>query len=160
MYKFGKRSLSKLETVHPVLQEVMKEAIKRSPVDFSITEGQRSTKRQLELYKAGKSKIDGVRKKSKHNYEPALAIDFMPIVNGKGTFSNMSAIDIVSGVIMSTAISMGVQVRWGGTFGSKTWRGWDKFHVELVGNPPLTFEKKEDIVKEEPKKSFWDRLFS
>lgn len=154
MYKFGKKSLEKLSTCEPVLQEVLKEAIKRSPIDFSITEGQRSTKRQHELFKAGKSKINGVTKLSKHNYEPSRAIDFMPIVNGKGTFTNMNAIDIISGVIMSTAISMSVNIRWGGTFGSKTWRGWDKFHFELVGNPPLKLQKKEAIVKK-PKKSFW-----
>ena len=75
MYKLGKGSLKKLESVHHDLVKIIKLAITRTPVDFGISEGHRSLERQKELYDQGKSKIDGINKKGKHNYSPSLAID-------------------------------------------------------------------------------------
>jgi len=74
-YKFGKKSLQKLARCHPDLQKIMKVAISRSKIDFGITEGYRSIARQKELFDEGKSKIDGITKMGKHNYQPALAAD-------------------------------------------------------------------------------------
>ena len=54
MPAFSKKSRAMLEQVHPDLQKVMEEAIKI--IDFSITEGARTKEKQLEYYKAGKSK--------------------------------------------------------------------------------------------------------
>lgn len=36
----------------------------------------RSPEEQLEAFKAGRSQLDGTKKKSNHNVEPSLAIDF------------------------------------------------------------------------------------
>jgi len=83
MYKFGERSLNNLESCHEDLQLIANEALKVSQVDFGISEGHRSLQRQLELFNAGKSKIDGVTKKGKHNYNPSLAFDFYAYVPGK-----------------------------------------------------------------------------
>jgi len=74
-FSFGERSLQKLSTCHPDLQKIMRLAIKRSDVDFGITEGHRSVERQKQLYDEGKSKIDGITRKGKHNYSPSLAVD-------------------------------------------------------------------------------------
>ena len=66
MYKFGNASKQKLSEVHPDLQKVLNLAISRSPLDFGISEGYRSPERQNQLYKEGKSRIDGINKKGKH----------------------------------------------------------------------------------------------
>ena len=57
MYKFSEKSKKKLETVDIKLQNLMNVAIKESPYDFSITEGIRTMKRQIELVAQGQSII-------------------------------------------------------------------------------------------------------
>lgn len=54
-YKLGNRSMQRLSGVHPDLVSVVKLAISKSKVDFTVLEGIRSPVRQKELYKAGKS---------------------------------------------------------------------------------------------------------
>ena len=46
MFKFSKKSLKKLEGLHPNLQKFFKELIKISPYDFSITQGVRTAEEQ------------------------------------------------------------------------------------------------------------------
>lgn len=75
MFKLGKRSLEKLNTCHKDLQLIINTAISLSDIDFGISEGHRSIELQNKYYKEGKSKIDGITKKGKHNYEPSLAVD-------------------------------------------------------------------------------------
>lgn len=75
MKSFGKNSTDKLSTCHPDLQKIYNLAISRTNIDFGISEGHRDLDRQYQLYLEGKSKIDGVNKKGKHNYEPSLAVD-------------------------------------------------------------------------------------
>jgi peptidoglycan L-alanyl-D-glutamate endopeptidase CwlK len=43
--------------------------------------------RQQKLYQQGKSKLDGINKRSKHNYYPSLAVDIMPYKKGTNAFS-------------------------------------------------------------------------
>lgn len=75
MNEFGKNSLKKLQTMHVDLQKVLKLAIKRSSIDFGISEGYRSLSRQYALWLAGKTKINGIGKKGKHNIKPSEASD-------------------------------------------------------------------------------------
>ena len=50
--------------------------------DCTILEGLRSTDRQQELYRQGKSKLDGLSKRSKHQPSPvhgmSMAVDVAP----------------------------------------------------------------------------------
>ncbi len=97
MYNFGKSSLSRLETCHPDIQLILHELIKI--YDVSVLEGKRSEARQMELFKEGKSHLDGVNKKSKHQPEDAYdndgillgklsyAVDIMPWKAGTNAFS-------------------------------------------------------------------------
>lgn len=71
------------DTLHPDLKKLVKVSLEVSQVDFVIVEGHRSVERQNELFKAGKSKIDGINKKGKHNYLPSLAFDFCAYVEGR-----------------------------------------------------------------------------
>ena len=71
---FGKRSLQKLETCDPRLQEICKEAIK--VMDFTVLCGHRAEDEQNRVYNEGKSKLQWP--KSKHNSKPSIAIDLAP----------------------------------------------------------------------------------
>ena len=104
MYNFGNRSLKNLETCHKDLVLVAKESLKVSQIDFGISEGHRSIERQNKLFKEGKSKIDGINKKGKHNYSPSNAFDFYAYVadNKKLAFDTVHLMYLV-GVITATA---------------------------------------------------------
>ena len=54
MYSYSRKSLDKLNTCHPDLQKILKEAIKH--YDVTIIEGVRALSRQEELVRTGKSK--------------------------------------------------------------------------------------------------------
>jgi len=83
VYKLGRRSKENYDTLHVDLQKIIDMALKTSQVDFTIIEGHRSVERQKELYDAGKSKIDGISNKGKHNYNPSMAFDFIASVPNK-----------------------------------------------------------------------------
>lgn len=84
-YVFSKKSLDKLETCHKDIQTILKELIQY--YDFSIVEGHRSQETQMKYFAEGKSKLDGVHKKSKHQSYPSMAVDIMPWKKGTNAFS-------------------------------------------------------------------------
>lgn len=84
-YSFGEKSLSKLSTCHPDIQKILNELIKI--YDFSVLEGERSLETQQKYFAEGKSKLDGVNKKSKHQSSPSMAVDIMPYKKGTNAFS-------------------------------------------------------------------------
>ena len=88
-YHLSEASLRKLAECHPDLQEVAKEAIKDSEIDFGISHGYRDPDYQFELFKKGRTfldgrwvktgavvtYLDGYEKRSKHNFTPSPAFD-------------------------------------------------------------------------------------
>ena len=82
-YAWGRRSLSRLEQCHPLLQTLMHRVIRRDdlPFDLTILCGHRSQAEQDAAYKAGTSKLKWPR--SKHNKTPSLAVDVAPFVGGQ-----------------------------------------------------------------------------
>jgi len=133
MYKFGNRSEEKLNTAHPDLIKIMNLAITRSRVDFGISEGQRPIERQKELFDQGKSKIDGINKKGKHNYNPSLAVDIYAFHKDLATRKRIAydreTLCYIAGIIVSCSYELYFKgetknlVRWGGN--------WDKDGVIL-----------------------------
>lgn len=85
MYSFSKTSLDRLNTCHPDIVEICKELIMF--YDFSVLEGHRTLEQQQEHFKAGRSRLDGINQKSKHQSYPSMAIDIMPYKNGTNAFS-------------------------------------------------------------------------
>lgn len=122
-FKFGTRSLEQLETCHPDLQLILRTSISISPVDFGISEGHRSIERQHKLFLEGKSKVDGINKKGKHNVYPSEAADIYiyhtdPAIRRKLAYS-VPHLSYVAGIIMATAMVLHTQekiehlIRWG-----------------------------------------------
>jgi len=92
MYSFGKKSLKNLKTCHKDIQLILEEAI--IMYDFSVIDGLRTQREQEKLFKAGRSKLDGVNRKSKHqgklnedNELVSYAVDIMPYKKGTNAFS-------------------------------------------------------------------------
>ena len=111
MYRFGKTSLQRLETVHTALREGCLLAIKYSTVDFGITEGLRSEERAEKLMQEGKSKLG---KKSKHCY--GYAVDIVCYdENGKVTWE-LDYYAEVAKYFQKAAEELAVPMRWGGNW--------------------------------------------
>lgn len=134
----GKGSLKALEGVHPDLVKVMQAAIKETPVDFTITDGVRTTAQQKALYAKGRTakgsivtNADGVIKKSNHQPKSdgyGHAVDLYPYIDGKIDFNDTKSLEIIAAHIKATAKCLGVKIGWGGD-----WKGaWDKPHFELL----------------------------
>lgn len=79
-YALSQRSKDRLTGVHPDLVKVIEEAIKDSPLDFSITEGLRTRERQKALFDAGKSQTMNSRHLS------GKAVDIAVIREGEVTW--------------------------------------------------------------------------
>jgi len=121
MYSLGTTSIEKLYTCHNDLVRIIELAITLSKIDFGVAEGHRTVAKQQEYYKQGKSKVDGVTTKGKHNYEPSLAVDIYAYVNGKASWE-VSHLSYIAGVIMTCAEILYKQgaithrLRWGGNW--------------------------------------------
>lgn len=93
-FKFSLISKERLEECAPDLQAIIELGLKWSEVDFGINCGHRTPETQYDLYKKGRahrrivdrSKVvtncDGYTKKSKHNFNPSLAVDIVPFIRG------------------------------------------------------------------------------
>ncbi len=124
MPKFSSSSRSRLETCDPRLQALFNAVVKVN--DCTILEGLRTLERQQELYRQGKSKLDGVNKKSKHQSDDGVsrAVDVAPYPIDWNTHRPEVAkrwLDFARAVL-AEADRQGITVRWGGD-----WDGdWDR----------------------------------
>lgn len=127
-FALGNNSRMKLDTCHKDLQLIIETTISRTKVDFGVSEGHRSLARQKQLYDEGKSKIDGISRKGKHNYFPSLAVDIFSYHPDLET-RRMIAYDTVhlsyiAGVIDSVAAELYSKgdithlIRWGANWDS------------------------------------------
>ena len=134
--KFSQRSINNLKGVHLDLVRVMHEAIKDTPIDFTIVEGVRTAQRQQELYAQGRIKpgpvvtqVDGVRKKSNHQVKSdgyGHAVDLYPYFNGSVQVNAVKELKVIAAHILATAKRLGVPVEWGGD-----WKMRDYPHFEM-----------------------------
>ena len=106
-FSFGTKSSERLSQVHPDLQRVFNEAIKDSPLDFSITEGLRTKERQKALFDAGKSQTMNSRHITGH------AIDIAVIYDGEVTWDAKYYIPVIDH-IKKIAKSMDIPIVSGG----------------------------------------------
>ena len=135
---FGSASMANLVTCSENLQLICKEAIQI--IDFSVLEGHRTIKKQEEYFKQGRSKLDGVTIKSKHQSSPSRAVDIMPypaILGGANVWEDTRRFYVLAGVIMAVSHSLSILLRWGGDWDSDqnfTEQSFNDLpHFELMG---------------------------
>ncbi len=137
MYKFSQRSVNNLKDIHPELIKVLTEAIKNSPVDFTITCGVRTTKEQQKLYAQGRTlpgpkvtNADGTKTKSNHQVKAdgyGYAVDLYPYYNGKVQVDDDKNLKIIAEHIKTIARKLEIKVEWGGD-----WKNFKDYpHFEL-----------------------------
>ena len=121
-FKLSQRSLDKMIGVNPKLVEVVKLAITKSPLDFSISEGLRTVERQKELVAQKKSQT----MKSRHIVGEAA--DICVLIDGKANwdFENYRK---VADVFKECAKELGVKITWGGDWTS--FKDGPHFQIEL-----------------------------
>lgn len=134
--KFSQRSLNNLIGVHPDLTKLINEAIRNTPIDFTIVEGVRTVKRQQDLYAQGRTEpgqivtnVDGITTLS--NHQPKIdgyghAVDLYPYFNKSVQVNAVNELKIIAGHILSVSCQLGIKIEWGGN-----WKMRDYPHFEL-----------------------------
>lgn len=142
MAKFGIKSNKRLNTCHRDLRIICNEVI--DYFDFSVLEGSRSYSKQREYFKAGKSKLDGVKNKSKHQSLPfSEAVDIAPYpIDFKQIEKSKARFYLLAGMMFQASEDLyddGIithKLRWGGDWDSDkvfSDQSFDDFpHFELV----------------------------
>ncbi|MFR4520715.1 MAG: M15 family metallopeptidase [Fusobacterium sp.] len=136
MFKFSKKSLKKLEGLHPNLQNFFMELIKISPYDFSITQGIRTAEEQNKLYQQGRTmpgkivtNCDGYKLKSNHQTKSdglGHAGDIAVLVNNKITWEEKYYKEVA---ISARILMQKYNIKWGGD-----WKNFkDLPHFEYKG---------------------------
>lgn len=136
MFKFSKKSLKKLEGLHPNLQNFFMELIKISPYDFSITQGIRTAEEQNKLYQQGRTmpgkivtNCDGYKLKSNHQTKSdglGHAGDIAVLVNNKITWEKKYYKEVA---ISARILMQKYNIEWGGD-----WKSFkDLPHFEYKG---------------------------
>ena len=110
-FALGTKSKERLQGVHPDLVKVLEEAIKESPLDFSITEGLRTKERQKALFDAGKSQTMNSR------HLTGKAVDIAVIKDGEVTW-DFKYYQLVADHIKKVAKELKIDIVWGGDWQS------------------------------------------
>ncbi len=112
-FTLSTRSLQRLQGVHPRLVAVVKLAIQRTPVDFTVVEGLRTSERQRELVAKGASQTQN----SLHLKQPdgyGHAVDLAPLVGGAIPWDDWAEFRRLADVVKACAAELGTLVEWGG----------------------------------------------
>jgi peptidoglycan LD-endopeptidase CwlK len=131
MPSFGKKSIERLKTCDPKLQELFNEVVKH--YDCSVLEGHRTRERQTELFfaKPQRSKVQWPN--SKHNTFPSKGIDISPYPID---WDNTKRFYHFAGYVQGIANQMGIKIRFGGDwdndFDLDDQSFMDLVHFELV----------------------------
>lgn len=124
---FGAESKAKLATVHPSLQLVFNDVIKKW--DCKVLYGRRTTAEQVMLYAQGRTRPgaivtdkDGIHNLSNHQrtvkikgVEYGLAVDVAPYPI---QWNDTERFYAFSGFVIGVAYKLGVDIRWGGDWDS------------------------------------------
>jgi len=126
MPEYSKSSRKKLDTCEERLQLLFNEVIKER--DCIIICGARTLEEQQKAFAGGFSKLDGIKKKSKHQVDKkqpkSLAVDALPYplnwndVKGNTEFANF---------VLKKAKELGIPLVWGGN-----WKMRDYPHYQLA----------------------------
>ena len=110
-FKLSKRSLGKLEGVHPDMIATVKRAIELTKVDFGVTFGVRTLEEQKKLYAAGRSQTMN----SKHLIQDSgfsHAVDLVAY-DGPNVVWELSVYDDIADAMSEAANEVGCDIKWG-----------------------------------------------
>lgn len=128
MPSFSQKSLQKLSTCHPSLQNICMSAIEI--YDFSVLCGYRGEPEQQMLFAQEKSKLHYPH--SKHNKTPSCAVDIAPYPID---WENKERFYLLAGIMFGIARERNIKLRWGGDW-EMNWQHKSAFidlpHFELV----------------------------
>lgn len=120
-FSLSQKSLDRMKGVDPKLVEIVKLAITRTPIDFTVLEGLRTLERQKELVAKGFSQTMN----SKHLI--GKAVDLGALKDGTVSWDK-SLYPQIAKVMKECAAELNTPIRWGGDFKSF----FDGPHFELV----------------------------
>ena len=121
MYKLSKKSLAKLEEVHPHMQELVKATIGLTTIDFGISEGMRTKERQQLLFDQGKSQIMNSRHLTGH------AVDIYAWKDGAVSWDFLDY-EVINIAFNQASTHLNIPYVWGGS-----WKSFkDGPHFELM----------------------------
>ena len=106
-YRLSQRSRARLRGLHPDLIAVVEAAIRRTEVDFMVTEGLRDPVRQASLVKAGASRTLNSRHLTGH------AIDVAALVDDQVRW-DWPLYGRIAEAFKGAARDLGVPLTWGG----------------------------------------------
>lgn len=123
-FKFGARSRRELDGVHADLVAVTELALKKSLIDFAVTDGLRTPEEQAEYLRTGAS----TTKRSRHL--TGHAVDLVACLpNGKISYAKPLMLQIKE-AMFAAAAELKVPLRWGGD-----WDGDPSTPHDLVDMP-------------------------
>jgi peptidoglycan L-alanyl-D-glutamate endopeptidase CwlK len=127
MYKLSKRSYERLNGIDAILIAIVTESIKESPFDFGIPRsgGLRTAEEQYILFKDGKSKCDGFKKKSYH--QSGKAFDIFAYVDGSASWDKEHLTAIARHIQKIAKDQFNVDLEWGGDW--KSFRDMPHFQI-------------------------------
>ena len=136
-FRFSKRSLERMEGVHPHLVAVMHRALELTPIDFTVLEGVRSLDRQKELVANGASQTMNSRHLIADN-GVAHAIDIAPYVDGTVSW-HWPHYHTLAPAVKQAALELNVPIEWGGDWKSfKDGPHWQLPWAEYQTTRPVT----------------------
>lgn len=146
-FVLGKNSLTRLATVDPRMQAVVKRAIQLSTVDFAVVQGNRTRDEQARLYGKGRTASQMSAKglptayarpneakvtwTMNSNHIGGRAVDLAPYVDGAIFWDDNGKRGLwprIAQAMRQAAAEVGVKIKWGGD-----WQGTpDRPHFELA----------------------------
>ena len=110
-FSLSKRSLARLEGVHPDLVSVVKLAIEATEIDFGVSEGLRTEKRQRKLVASGASTTMRSRHLTGH------AVDLVAYIGSRIAW-DWPLYYKIADAMKQAADDAGVPIEWGGDWKS------------------------------------------
>lgn len=115
-YRLSKRSIDRLQGVHPDLVKVVKRAIEITKVDFGITEGVRTLARQKQLLAEKKSTTLNSRHiPGKDGYSKAVDV---VVYIGTAVNWDLKNYKIVADAMFQASRELRIPIEWGGNWKS------------------------------------------
>jgi len=139
-YSFSQKSLDRLKGVHPLLVDVVHDAMSMQIMDFSVNEGVRTLARQKELVAGGKSRtLDSKHLIQGDGYGHAVDLYPSPVNMAavtKGDAREIFRFGVLAGLMLSAAKRRGIIVvngaDWDGDGQTLDHTFFDAPHFQLV----------------------------